>query len=136
MNTVSLHSKVRRDPIGKTVCLSSSFPVSAIYPSQNLSAVILHALGDLVLPSHKQLLTSRNALLIQDLFPCKHTAQARQTNTGLLSQDKRSNKKVLHNPQDMRITHQNNHEYPISAALPHSACFFPVSYQCTEARTQ
>lgn len=69
-------------------CSSCSSPVSAIYPSWNLSAVILCTPGDLVLPSHKQLLTSRNTLLIQDLFPCKHTAQARQTNTGLLSQDK------------------------------------------------
>lgn len=39
---------------------------------------------------------------------------------------KKKKKEVLHNPQDMRITHQNNHGYPISAALPLSDCFFPI----------
>ena len=121
-------------------CSSSSSPVLAIYPTLHLAAVILHAASDLSyhLTSSCWPLEMQSSSRI--FFPCKPTAQARPTNTGLLSQDKCSKKKKkkkgLHNLEDMRVTHQNNHEYPISAALPLRACFFPVSYQRTEARTQ
>lgn len=72
-----------------------------------------------------QLSTSRN---VHAKTRACCTSQADKCGPPFLGQAfKKPPKNALHNPQDMHITHQNNHGYLISA------CFFPISYQYIRA---
>lgn len=76
-----------------------------------------------------QLLTSRNVHAKTQACCTRQADKCRPPVLGQAFKKKKKNpKNALHNPQDMHVTHQNNHGYLISAA-----CFFPVLYQYIKA---